>query len=400
MSTPPIAALEIGTSRTVVLVGEMDSSRRVTILGKGVASSFGLRKGQVIDSQNARRGVEIAIKQAADQGHVDIGEVLLAVGGGHVRSYANCAIASVASKDRIVTQEDIEEVTENAKSVAVEHDRDIMHTIPQKFSLDGQTGVVNPKGLQGSQLQLRMLIIDAKHSPVENLRNVAIAAKVDVDDIVFNGLCAALSVLSPDQKRNGVLVIDLGGGTTNYLVYADNVIASAGSIAIGGEHVTNDLAVAFNIERTQAEALKIQHGSAIVSPDIGLTRIQLPAGLGREGQSVSLRAFQTVINARMDETLRIVRARLGKDDVLHNLKTGVVFTGGGAAMPGLLQLGTSIFGMPCIVGNPCMNVSGLEDVPDPAAYATAAGLVLYGVKTYHETDVMQSIRDHLGRIFG
>lgn len=400
MSSSPIAALEIGTCRTVVLVGEMDEDQHLTVLGKGVAPSFGIRKGQVTDTQHARNGVAIALKQAADQGQTDIWSVLLAVAAGHVKSRVNVATVPVASRDHIVSAEDVEDVIEGAKFFTAEPDREVMHTIPQTYALDGLRHIYKPEGLQGRQLQLSMLIIDGKRAGIANLRNIAIDSRVDVSDIVFSGLCDALAVLTPEQKRNGVVVIDLGGGTTDYLVYADTVIASAGSIAVGGEHVTSDLSSAFNIDHKQAESLKLQYASAVVPPKIGLKRIQLPTGLGRDGQSVSMSSFQTVVNARMDETLRLIRTHLAESQLLHKLGAGVVFTGGGAAMPGLLELGASIFGLPCMVGDPRVNVSGLDDVPDPAAYSTAVGLLAYGAKSQRETGVMESIRNRLGRIFG
>ena len=253
MAIPPIAALEIGTTRTVVLVGELDQARRVRIIGKGVYPTTGVHKGQVVDLQHARSGVEMAVKQASEESQVDIGRVVMAVSGGHVEATQNQASVAVMARDRIVTREDVEEVTERVKEIQLPDGREVMHTITQNFSLDGQSGIVKPEGLQGSQLLLNMLLIHARRAPVENMRSVAVAAELDVDDVVFSGLCSALAVLTPDQKRNGVVVIDLGGGTTNYLAYAGNVMAAAGSIAVGGEHVTNDLVLAFNILQMRAE---------------------------------------------------------------------------------------------------------------------------------------------------
>ncbi|MBQ6926090.1 MAG: cell division protein FtsA [Kiritimatiellae bacterium] len=395
MAIPPIAALEIGTSQTVVLVGELDQARRVRIIGKGVYPTTGVHKGQVVDLQHAKVGVEMALKQAAEESQVDIGRVVLAVSGGHVEASQNQAAVAIMSRDRIVTHEDVEEVTERVKEIQLPDGREVMHTITQNFSLDGQSGIVKPEGLQGSQLLLNMLLIHARRGPVENMRSVAVAAELDVDDIVFSGLCSALAVLTPDQKRNGVAVIDLGGGTTNYLAYAGNVMAAAGSLAVGGEHVTNDLALAFNIPQARAEELKLQHGSAVISPTAGLKRLSVPNEFGKQDQTISLKAFHTVINARVAETLHIVRSRLHDADLLTKLGAGVVFTGGGAALPGLCELGQSIFGVPCAIGEPAVFSPALDNVPNLPAFATAIGLIQYGIRTYHDTGV----KDFIRRIF-
>ena len=397
MSIPPIAALEIGTTRTVVLVGELDQARRIRIIGKGVYPTTGVHKGQVVDLQHARSGVEMAVKQAAEESQVDIGRVVMAVSGGHVEASQNQASVAVMARDRIVTREDVEEVTERVKEIQLPDGREVMHTITQNFSLDGQNGIVKPEGLQGSQLLLNMLLIHARRAPIENMRSVAMAAELDVDDVVFSGLCSALAVLTPDQKRNGVVVIDLGGGTTNYLAYAGNVMAAAGSLAVGGEHVTNDLVLAFNILQMRAEELKLQYGNAVISPTAGLRRISVPNDLGKQDQTISLKAFHTVINARMAETLQIIRSRLHDADLLGKLGAGVVFTGGGAAMPGLCELGQSIFGVPCSVGEPSVFSPALDDVPNLPAFATAIGLIEYGIRTYHDTGVRDFFKRILGR---
>ncbi len=396
MAIPPIAALEIGTTQTVALVGELDQSNRVRIIGKGIYPTTGVHKGQVVDIAHAKVGVEMAVKQASDESQVDIGRVVMAVGGGHVEASQNQASVAVMSRDRIVTRDDVEEVTERAKEIRLPEGREVMHTITQNFSLDGQSGIVKPEGLQGAQLLLNMLLIHARTDPVKNMRSVAVSAQLDVDDIVFSGLCSALAVLTPDQKRNGVAVIDLGGGTTSYLAYAGNVMAAAGSLAIGGEHVTNDLALAFNIPQSRAEELKLQHGSAIISPETGLKRISAPNDFGKKDQTISLKAFHTVINARMNETLCIVRSRLHDADLLTKLGAGIVFTGGGAAMPGLCELGQAVFGVPCAIGEPCVFSPALDGVPNLPAFATAIGLIQYGIRTYHDTGVKDIIR----RIFG
>ncbi len=398
MAIPPIAALEIGTTQTVALVGEIDDMRRVTITGRGVYKTSGVRKGQVFDVDLAKAGVAKAVQQASEESNVDVHSLLLAASGSHIEAKVNRGSVPVRGRDHIVSREDVEEVTELAQSLVLQPDRDIMHTVNQSFTLDDQTGILKPEGLSGAQLSLDMLVIHTQRNRIDNLRKVVQSVALDVEDVVFSGLCVALSSLTSEQKRNGVAVIDLGGGTTNFLAYADNVIACAGSFGVGGDHITNDLAVAFNLPTGRAEDLKRRQGHAMVSGSTGLKRLIIPEELGMQERSISLKAFHTVINARQAETLRLVRSTLHEAGILTRLNAGIIFTGGGAALPGLTELGRSIFGLPCLIGEPC-NVGGLANVESPAAYATAAGLVLYGFKTYRETDIMRPVKEFLQGIF-
>jgi cell division protein FtsA len=398
MTIPPIAALEIGTTQTVALVGEIDESRRVIITGRGVYKTSGVRKGQVFDVELAKVGVAKAVQQASEESDVDVGRLLLAVSGGHIEAKVNRGSVPVRARDQIVSREDVEEVTELAQAINLPPDRDVMHTVSQSFGLDDQAGIMKPEGLHGAQLSLDMLVIHALRNRVDNLRKVVQSVELDVDDVVFSGLCAALSVLTSEQKRNGVAIIDLGGGTTSFLAYADNVIACAGSFGVGGDHITNDLVVAFNIPTSRAEDLKRREGHAMVSASTGLKRLIIPQDLGFQERSISLKAFHVVINARLAETLRLVRAALHEAGILARLNAGIVFTGGGASLPGLSELGRAIFGRPCLVGAPG-NVSGLDHVDNPTAYATTAGLVLYGFKTYQETGLMRPVKEFFQGFF-
>lgn len=398
MAIPPIAALEIGTTRTVALIGEVDDDQRVTITGRGVYPSTGVRKGQVVDLDLARVGVEMAVRQAADESEVNVGQLLLAASGGHIEAVVNRGAVPVRARDHVVTREDVEEVMDIAKAVSLPPERDIMHTVSQSFSLDGQSGIVKPEGMQGSQLALDMLVIHAVRNRIDNIRNVVQRVQLDVQDVAFGGLCAALAVLTPEQKRNGVAVIDLGGGTTSYLAYADNMMAAAGSFGVGGDHVTNDLALAFNIPIARAEELKRREGCALVGAQTGLKRLPLPREVGFPERSVSLKAFHAVINARAEETLRLVRFALHEANVLTKLSAGIVLTGGGAYLARLPELAQQVFGLPCTIGEPC-NVAGLRDFEDAAAYATATGLVLYGFRTYRESSILQPLREWWQGVF-
>jgi cell division protein FtsA len=214
------------------------------------------------------------------------------------------------------------------------------------------------------------------HNTIKVVRSIP----MDVEDVAFSGLCSALSVLTPEQKKIGALAIDLGGGTTDYLAYANGVVAVAGSLGVGGDHVTNDIALGFNVPASQAEKVKREHGSAMLGAGDPGDSVKLPSEVGFTGRTIGLQALGTVIHARMDETLGMVRKHVEEEGILRQLGAGIVLTGGGARLNGVCALAERIFGLPCATGKP-RNISGLAAAMEGPEYATAGGLVQYGFRT-------------------
>ncbi len=398
MAIPPIAALEIGTSRTVMCVGESDENGRVRITGVGTYPTIGVRKGQIIDLTQARVGVEAAAKQAEKQSDVNVWQILLATSGGHIQAALNPGMVTIRSGDRIVSREDIDEVTEIANSVQIEADRQVLHTITQSFTVDDQPGIVKPEGMKCKVLTLNVMAVHGLKNRIDNAVAVAKSAQLEVTDVAFSGVCATLAVLTPEQKRNGVVLVDLGGGTTTFVAYCNNVISALGCVAIGGDHVTNDIALAFNMPLNRAEEIKRAEGCAMIDPDAGGRRVTLSAEVGFEERMISCKALHTVINARMDETFRVLRSKLDEAGVLPHLGGGIILTGGGAYLRKVTELAQRIFGLPCRIGLP-VNVSGLDTVEQPAALATAAGLVLYGRMTYEDRGILSPLKKLFKGVF-
>ena len=398
MAIPPIAALEIGTSRTVICVGEADESGRMKITGVGSYPTTGVRKGQIVDLTQARMGVESAAKQAEKMSTVSIWQVLLATSGGHIQASVNPGMLTIRSAERVVSREDIEEVTENAQTIPLDSERQVLHTVTQSFTVDEQPGIVKPEGMRCKVLTLNVMAVHGLKSRIDNAVSVAKSAQLEVSDVAFSGICAALSVLTPEQKRNGVVLVDLGGGTTNYIAYCNNVISAAGCIAVGGDHVTNDIAQAFNMTQTRAEELKRAEGCAILDPEASARRVVLPAQVGFEERMLSCKALHTVINARMDETFRVLRSKLDDAGVLPHLGGGVILTGGGAYLRKVSDLAQRVFGLPCRIGLP-LNVDGLEKAEQPAALSTAAGLVLSGQMTYEDHGIFSPLKNLFKGVF-
>ncbi|MDD4103054.1 MAG: cell division protein FtsA [Kiritimatiellae bacterium] len=399
MAIPPIAALEIGTSRTVICVGESDERGRVRITGVGVCPTLGVRKGQIVELQKAGVGIDKAAKEAEKVSGVDIWQVLIAISGGHIQAGLNSSTLAIRSNDHVVSHEDMDELSENANDVQLESDRQLLHTIPLTYTVDDQSGIAKPEGMRCKMLSLDVMAIHGLKNRIDNAVSAAKSAKLEVSDVAFSGIGAALSVLTPEQKHNGVVLVDMGGGTTSYVAYCNNVFAAAGCIAVGGDHVTNDIALAFTIPQARAEEVKRGYGSAVIDPDSGNKRVTLPADIGFEERSFACKALQTVVNARVDEIFRILRSQLNDSGVLPHLGAGLILIGGGAYLDGVTELAQRVFGLPCRIGVP-VNVDGLEGIDQPAALATVTGLVLHGRNNYEDRGLFSPVKHVLKGLFG
>jgi len=400
MAIPPVAALEIGTSRTVACIGEVVAGGRVRIIGIGCSPTTGVRKGLMIDLDQAREGVRHAVREAEQSARVHVRQVVLAVSGGHIQEKASMGMLTIRASDRVVRRKDMEVAADSADDIPIDNDRLVLHTLTQTWVLDDQTSVANPEGMRCNRLQLNKLAIHGAKTHIENALNVAQSVgRMEVSDTAFSGVCAAMAVLTPEQKARGVVLVDLGGGTTKYMAFADGILATAGCLAVGGDHVTNDIALAFHLSLVRAEEIKCKEGCAVIEADSGNERLTLPgASAGQDERQISRRMLNTVINARVDETFRVLHARLDEAGVLPSLGAGVVLTGGGAYLRRVQEQAAHVFGMPCHIGLP-ENVEGLDTVEQPASLATAAGLIIYGWKSYEGGGLLAPVVETVKRIF-
>ena len=400
MANPLIAALEIGSSNTTLLVGEPDANGRMHVEGAGRVTSMGVRKGQIVNFDHAVQCITQAVGKVTEK-KFDVGRVLIAAGGGYIGSFSNHGSTPVRSRNQVVSLDDIEDVRELAGSVTLPSPTAArMHTIPQKFRLDGQTGIVRPEGLKGTTLSLGMLVVHAERGPVENLKNAAAAASLDVEDIVFSAYAASFAVLSQEQRDAGVAVVDLGGGTTNAMAFVDGVPADAWSIGVGGDHVTNDVRSAFSLTQAQAEQLK-RNASALVGIHEGPARLTVAAATpGFDPVTISRRALETVVNARLQELFAVILDDLDRANLSHRFNGGIVLTGGVTATPGLPQLAEHVFGRRARVGTFVSDIVALEDGPAPASYATVAGLLLTTLRGLEPRGDGNTFKRIFGGLFG
>ncbi len=382
MAVEPLVSLEIGTHTVRVLVGEFRQDGHLLITGIGEVPSRGVRKGEIVNFDAAASCLKDALDSAEEQSRTAIRSVYLAVGGPHIRSQVNRGQIPVIPAGSEISREHVHDALESARAVSIPEDRVIVHTIRQRFVVDEHSEVLDPTGMSGSRLDAYVLAIHGLKNRISDLAHVVAALDVDVADAAFSGLCAALAVMSPEQKENGSLLLDLGGGTTDYLVYADRAIVAAGSLGIGGDHVSNDIAVGLgSIALSTAEEVKVRYGRALVSAGFEET---VPLGT-RPGQETPAyrRDLEVIINARLSELFEIVREILAEQGLLPRLGAGVILTGGGARMDGIVDLCRQVIGLPCTVGLP-RDVSGLAVAGEAPEYATAVGLLKYAYRARGE----------------
>jgi cell division protein FtsA len=372
-----IVGLEIGTSKICAVVGEWSASNALNIIGLGQARSRSVRKGEIADASTASEDIRNAVAEAEQMADVEIRSVYLGVTGGHIRGFTNRGTHPVVSSDREITTEDVQDAIKNAKAINLPAENCVIHAIRQHFLVDGQDGVIDPVGMLGAKLEVDVHVLHGSFNRLQNPIRVVKGLHLEVEAIVFNGLASALALLSQEQKEMGTLVIDLGGGATEYVVYAGGIIRHAGVFAVGGDHLSNDLAHGLKVPLGRAEDLKIKHGAAFVEEgDRGRT-LTLANDLGQPVKTVNLEHLRRIMFERLDELFQLIRAEVREAGLLHSLNAGVVIAGGGARIPGLQQMAAKVFQAPVSLAK-TNSISGLKSALDQPEFATAIGLVKFG----------------------
>src|SRR5438132_8165554 len=281
-----IVGLEVGTSKVCAVVGELSSEGALNIVGLGQARSRGVRKGEIADAPAAEEDVRHAIVEAEQMADVEIRSVYLGVTGGHVRGFNNRGVHPVVSADREISEDDVLDVIKNAKTINLPAQHHVIHAIRQHFLVDGQDGITNPVNMLGTRVEVDVHVVHGNLNRLQNAIRAVKGLQLEVDDIVFTGLASSLAVLSNDQKETGSLVVDIGGGTTEYVAYANGIIKHTGVLAVGGDHVSNDLAYGLRIPLSRAEQLKVEHGSAMVDETIKGQTLTLASELGLQPKQI------------------------------------------------------------------------------------------------------------------
>ena len=374
-----VVGLDIGTTKVCAVVAAEDDLEGINILGVGVAESEGLNRGVVVNIDKTVAAIQEAVGKAERAAGVVVRSVLVGIAGDHVQSFQSRGVITT-HRDGVITQHDVQRLLEDTTHVAMPADREILHVLPQEYIVDGQDGVADPVGMSGVRLEANVHIVTGLVSAARNIYRCVEKAGYTVDDIVLEPLASSYSVLHPDEKEVGVALIDIGGGTTDIAVFEDCTIRHTGVIAVAGNKVTDDIRKGLGLMRDQAEQLKQRFGMALVDVNVPDEVISIPGIGGRTEKSISRSALSQIIQPRLEEVLEIASIEIKRSGYARHLGSGVVLTGGGSLIPGTAELAAEVLGVEARVGKP-KGLSGgmVKEVSDPK-FATAVGLVLYGLR--------------------
>lgn len=371
-----VVGLEIGTSKVAAVVGEISPEQTVRILGYALTPSRGVRKGEIVDAETASRCVRDALADAESQSDVDIRSVFLGVSGAHIKSCNSRGSVLIPEERGEVILDDFEHVQESARQIALPQDHVFLHTILQHYYVDGQDEVLNPVGLFGKKLEADFQIIHGARTRIANSVRCVRDLGVEVTFPVFNGVASAQVVLSVDEKNAGAVVIDMGGGTTDYVAYTNGAVKASGCLAIGGDHITNDISIGLRIPIARAERLKVEEGSAVTKGEEATGRVVLKAEAGFAGCVIDRHTLNTIIACRVRETFELVKRELDSAKVLRYLGGGILLTGGCSLLSGIDDLAREVFGFPVKLTH-AHAVSGPVSAFENPQLSSAIGLVKY-----------------------
>jgi cell division protein FtsA len=368
-----VVALDIGTSKIVALVAEINAEGGFDIIGMGSHPSRGMKKGAVVNIESTVSAIQRALEEAELMADTKIRDVITGIAGSHIKSFNSHGM--VAIKDKEVQQYDIDRVIETARAVNIPMEQQVLHILEQEFIIDGQGGVRQPLGMSGMRLEVRVHIVTGAVSAAQNIMKCVRRCGLEVRDLMLQPLASADAVLSEDEKELGVCLVDIGGGTTDLAVFTDGAIKLTSVIPIAGDQVTNDIAMALRTPTKDAEDIKIRHGVALRQLANASDMIEVP-GVGERGaRQLSLQTLANVIEPRIEELYSLVQRELRTAGLEELLSSGIVITGGSSLMKGMVELGEEVFHLPVRVGLPSY-AGGLSEVVRNPRYATAVGLLV------------------------
>ncbi len=381
MEEPIVVGIDIGTTKVCTLVARVEGEHNLRILGVGIEPSQGIKKGTIVDLTAASQSIARSIEKAQHTSGLEITSALVSLAGSHVSSVNSRGVVGIAGQ--VIDPDDVNRALEAAQAVAIPHNREIVHVIQRGFIIDGQDGIRTPVGMHGYRLEVEAHIITASAATMENLRQSVLASGVQVSQFVLNPLASAEVVLSETERQMGVIVCDIGGGTTDLAIYIDGDVWHTMVLAVGGNHITSDIAHGLRLSLSQAEEIKKQYGYAIES-EIGPDEMFTVRSFGEEGPvQVSRKELSHIIEARVEEIFQLVLQEIKRSGYDGLLPAGMVLTGGTSSLPGMRTLASQVLGLPVRISRP-ENLVGLTDLLDSPAYSTSVGL-LYWALLMNET---------------
>jgi len=370
-----IVGLDIGTSKICAVVGEVRPDGKVDIVGMGSHPSIGLRKGMVINIENTVNSIKEAIEEAETMAGCEISSVYAGIAGGHIKGFNSHGI--IALKNKEVTKRDIERVIDAARAVAIPMDREVIHTLPQEFIVDDQAGITDPMGMSGVRLEVKIHIVTGAVTSAQNIIKCANRAGLDVYDIILESLASSEAVLSDEEKNLGAALLDFGGGTTDLAVFSQGSIKHTSVLTLGGDNLSNDIAIGIRTPFKEAEKIKIKYGCGLTSLIGKDETIEVPSVGERSSRTISRELIGEILEPRVEEIFSLIYQELVRSGYDDLVTSGIVATGGSSMLPGVPEILEQVFNMPARIGYPG-NVGGLKEIVNSPMYATAVGLILYG----------------------
>ena len=377
-----VVGLDLGTTKIAAIVGRKNEFGKIEILGVGKSESLGINRGVVVNIEQTVSSIKTAITIAADKAGVDIGEVIVGIAGQHIKSMQHRGMITRKSLDDEVNQKDIDDLIDNMHRLVMSPGEEIIHVIPQEYIIDKESGIKNPIGHAGIRLEGNFHIITGQVAAVKNIFKCVDRAGYKTVDLHLEPLASADAVLSDEEKEAGVILVDIGGGTTDVAIFHDSIIRHTAVIPFGGNIITEDLKEGCGIIRTQAEQLKVKFGSALAQENQENEIISIPGLRGRKHKEISVNFLARIIQARMQEILEFVLFEIKSSGLEKKLSAGIVITGGGSLLKHLSSLVMLETGMDCRIGTPNEHLAGNDDELKNPSYATAVGLVMKGIEKY------------------
>jgi len=371
-----IVGLDIGTTKICAIAVEGDDNEALNVVGVGTAKSEGLRKGVVVNIEKTVKAIKKAVEECELMCGTQIRSVYAGIAGHHIRGQNSRGMVTVYH-NRIVTDEDIRRVIDAAQ-VLIPNDREVLHILPQEFIVDDQDGVQNPLGMAAARLEVNVHIVTGSVTSAQNIIKCCNQSGLDVEDIVLEPLSSSQAVLSPDEQEVGVVLVDIGGGTTDVTIYSEGSIVHTAVLALGGNHLTHDIAIGLGAPLHEAEEIKHNFGVAMTSMVKENEMIEVPSVGGRNNRTMKKRVLASIIEDRFREIFELIAHEIEKTHFHTLMASGVVITGGTCIMPGADQLASQVLNLPVRVGFP-ENISGLREMIYSPKYATSVGLVRYGI---------------------
>jgi cell division protein FtsA len=372
-----VVGLDIGTTKICAVVGEL-SHGNINIIGIGTHPSIGLRKGVVVNIESTVDSIKKAVEEAELMAGCEISAVYAGIAGGHITGFNSRGI--VAIKGSEITEQDVARVIDAARAVAIPMDREVIHVLPQEYIVDDEPGIQNPIGMAGVRLEAKIHIVTGAVTSAHNIVKCANRSGLDVCDIVLESLASGEAVLTAEEKELGTALIDLGGGTTDLAIFSGNNIKHTFVLALGGNNLTNDIAIGFRAPHAEAEKIKTKFGTCLTDDISSDETIEVPGMGGREPRKLPRQILGEILQPRTEEIFTLIKREIFRANMENLIPSGAVVTGGSSLLDGVTEVAESVFNLPTRLGKP-RGISGLVDVVNNPMYATGVGLVLYGAKT-------------------